>query len=421
MLFYILYIIISPILSLSLYIVGLFNYKIRTNHFFFYSKLYKIKQKINDLSKGKSIILFHAASAGEYEQLKPILRLIDKDKYFIIQSFTSPTIFKQVKSISSLSDIICYHPYDFLWRSWLFFKILNPNKYVITRHDLWPGHIAIAKFLNIKTYFINANIHKNSIWYKSYFRLLTKWTFHKLNAIIVPSQSIKNNLLIMNINSSLIKVIKDTRFDQILYRSIHRIPKLKLPKIFIDSEVIIFGSIDFNDEQIIFQAFQKLFSSGSQTLQSLSKALIIVPHENDSKTIKRITSQLTNQHFQYILSSNMNLKEKLNNNVIVINEIGLLAELYKYAKIAYVGGGFSKGVHSILEPAIYNCALVSGPNIEMLDEAKELVKDNHLTIVKDSNMLYNYLSKNTSNTITTSSLFNTAHSSERIVRLLTCS
>ena len=310
MLLYIIYIIISPIVSLLLYIIGLFNYKIRANHYYFYSQLYKIKKQLKEISKGRLIILFHATSAGEYEQLKPILRLVNKDKYCIIQSFTSPTIFKQAKS-SSLYDIACYHPYDFLWRSWLFFKILNPNKYVITRHDIWPGHITIANYLNIDTYFINANIHKNSIWFKSYFRLLTRWTFNQLNAIIVPSQAIKNNLLLININSSLIKIIKDTRFEQVLHRSIHLVPKLKLPKIFIDSEVIVFGSIDFNDESIIFPALKNFFPDGSKTLKNISKALIIVPHENDYKTINRVTNQLANHHFNYILSSEINFQENI--------------------------------------------------------------------------------------------------------------
>ena len=93
MLVYIIYIIISPFISLLLYFIGLFNYKIRANHFSFYIQLYKIKKQIKSSSEGKSIILFHAASAGEYEQLKPILRLLDKEKYYVVQSFTSPTIF----------------------------------------------------------------------------------------------------------------------------------------------------------------------------------------------------------------------------------------------------------------------------------------------------------------------------------------
>jgi len=425
MLVYIIYIIISPFISLLLYFIGLFNYKIRANHFSFYIQLYKIKKQIKSSSEGKSIILFHAASAGEYEQLKPILRLLDKEKYYVVQSFTSPTIFMQVSSSNQLFDIACYHPYDFFWRSWLFFKFINPKQYVVTRHDLWPGHVSIAHFLKIDIYFINANIHKNSIWYKPYFRLLSRWVFNKLTIITVPSQSIKNNLLLINMNPLLIKIINDTRFDQILYRSIHQISKVVLPKHFIDSEIIIFGSIDLNDEKIIFPTFKKLFSSGSRTLKKLSKSIIMVPHEVNDNIINRLKSQLTLHQFQYILLSEIisykiNKLTSMETNIILVDRVGLLAELYKYAQKAYVGGGFSRGVHSVLEPAIYNCSLASGPNIEMLDEAKELVNTNNLKIIKNSTMLSDYLMQADSQNIKTSALFVNNKSSEDIVQLLSC-
>ena len=60
------------------------------------------------------ILLFHAASTGEFEQLKPLLRLINRNQYAIIQSFTSPTIFHENHDIN-LFDIKCYQPFDFFW------------------------------------------------------------------------------------------------------------------------------------------------------------------------------------------------------------------------------------------------------------------------------------------------------------------
>ena len=121
MFLYIIYIIISPLICLSLYFFSIFNYKIRANHCFFYNQLFNIKKNIKASAVGKEILLFHAASAGEYEQLQPILRLIDRKQYFVVQSFTSPTIYEKVNSSSNLFDIACYHPYDFFWRSWFFF------------------------------------------------------------------------------------------------------------------------------------------------------------------------------------------------------------------------------------------------------------------------------------------------------------
>ena len=66
-------------------------------------------------------MLFHAASAGEFEQLVPILDLIDKNKFYIVQSFFSPTIFKNHNNKNSFNSF-CYHPFDFIISSYIFFK-----------------------------------------------------------------------------------------------------------------------------------------------------------------------------------------------------------------------------------------------------------------------------------------------------------
>mgnify|MGYP001423706644 CR=1 FL=1 len=89
MLIYYIYILFSPIITLLLFIISPFNNKIRAN-LFSYKQLNQFKQVIDN--NKKPILLFHAASAGEFEQLKPILTKIDRTKYFIVQSFTSPTI-----------------------------------------------------------------------------------------------------------------------------------------------------------------------------------------------------------------------------------------------------------------------------------------------------------------------------------------
>ena len=155
MLLYIIYFLFSPILWILILFSSLFQFKIRRNYCAFYKRINIIKQSLHNANNKKKILLFHAASAGEYEQLKPLLRLINRNKYFIIQSFTSPTIYNQEKK-ASLFDISCYHPFDLPWLSLYFFISLKPQRYIITRHDVWPGHIVIARILNISIYYLIA-------------------------------------------------------------------------------------------------------------------------------------------------------------------------------------------------------------------------------------------------------------------------
>ena len=151
-------------------ILSTFNVKIRKNYYNSYKQFFDLFNSLKNV-QGKKIILLHAASTGEFEQLQPILKQIDRKKYFIVQSFTSPTIY-EINHSESLFDYKCYHPFDIFWISYMFFKILKPEKYIITRHDLWPGHILNARKFKIPIYYINANVHKNSIWYNKKFNFL---------------------------------------------------------------------------------------------------------------------------------------------------------------------------------------------------------------------------------------------------------
>ena len=80
-----------------------------------------------------------------------------------------------------------------------------------------------------------------------------------------------------------------------------------------------------------------------------------------------------------------------NCNVIIVDIVGILADLYKYCHIAYIGGGFTRGVHSVIEPAIYGCLIGYGPNYKMLDEAVYM-KENNLSIsIKNNNNLDEFI------------------------------
>ena len=142
----------------------------------------------------------------------------------------------------------------------------------------------------------------------------------------------------------------------------------------------IFGSIDKYDEEIIFTAIGKQYPLGDIDLQNNHEYLIFVPHETNSYNVNRVIKKLNDNNFRKITFID-NLYEDSLHNIIIVDQVGFLADLYKYTSKAYVGGGFSRGVHSILEPAVYNCNIAFGPNIEMLNEAKDLVNNNHANIL----------------------------------------
>ncbi len=386
MIFYFFYFLFSLAIYFILHFLKFFSNKIYLNLKFQKKTLIQVIKKIHlDDAHQKKILLFHAASAGEFEQIKPILKKIDRSKYYIIQSFTSSTVYN-VEYENKLFDISCYHPYDFIWKSYVFFKSIRPVAYIVSRHDIWPMHILIAKLFKVNILYINANIHKNSIWIKPIIKTFSKNIFKKIDLCIVPSETIKNNLSSIMEEDKII-ILPDTRFSQVYDRYIMNKKTDYFFKNINDSNNIIFGSYDSKDEKIIYNTLLKMYPEGEKSLIKNNHRIILVPHEINLKLINDLIKRLQRNNFSIQLYSRLKNKA-IKTNIIIVDCIGILADLYKYASLAYIGGGFTRGVHSVLEPGVHGCAVVYGPNIEMLDELKEINKlDLGMMVYDDKDLL----------------------------------
>ena len=374
---YVIYLFLSPIVILLIILLSIFNSKIRKNFISGFITRSKAKKYIKQNSSNKDIIIMHAASSGEFEQLKPILRKIDKNKYFIVQTFLSPTIYEN-ECENSLFDISCYHPLDFPWSAFLFLNSFNPKIYLTTRHDTWPHHLVIAKLLGIRCYLINANLYYNSKRFKPIIKSLNKFIFNKFDKILTGSNQLKSTFLEMVPDAKII-ITGDSRFDQIYHRVNNQKDNSYLDLFNNKSKYIILGSIDSVDLPIIKNAMDNFRNC----------KYIIVPHEVDTASIKEIELALNDINMNYMHLSKSKNQDIINYDCIIIDSVGILLELYKYADIAYVGSGFSSGVHSVIEPLAQNCVVCYGPKIDILDEAVEITNLQIGNVINDSKELLN--------------------------------
>ena len=359
------YIILSPIIFSFIIFSSIFNAKIRSHLLDARKSVRLAKSKIDLSGKDKKVILFHAASAGEYEQLKPILKEIDSAKYFVLLTFFSPTIFKKEK-YSQLADAVCYHPFDLPWSAILFFIRLKPQKYIITRHDIWPFHLYFARLMGIQTIFINANLYLNSSRFNFGLTSFNRWVFYQFDLILTGSETLKNTILSLAPKST-VKITGDSRFDQVIQRSRNSRRDL-LPSIFESSKNIILGSTVSSDLPILSQTFDAL----GENFFGADIRLIIVPHELGNSNLLQLEKLLLEKDLSYKRITEF--KEFDSPQVLIVNKVGILADLYASAKIAYIGAGFSSGVHSVIEPAVHKCAVVYGPRVDILDEAVEMTQ-----------------------------------------------
>ena len=376
MLLFLIYFFISPLVYLCLLLIYPFNPKIRILLKNQKKIIHNLKDKINKKNINKKIVIIHAASAGEYEQIKPLLRSIDKDIFFVIVTCMSPTIYQAIKN-DKLADELCYHPFDFPWEARNFLKFINPDLYITTRHDVWPIHLYYAQKMKIKTIIVNANLYISSKRLEWYFINFTCYIYNLFDLIIVPSISIKK-IFESKLNIYNTVHINDTRYEQILYRKKHSNDIGELNSI-INKKNIIFGSITLNDLKLFDNYFL------SEIYKKQFNWIIIVPHELDEILIKKIKN-IFPESIKFSEIKNYNFNDY---GCLIVDKVGILPELYKYSKIAYVGGGFDNGVHSTIEPLVYKNLVCYGPNYDLLDEAREMLENNLGVIIKNSEDIYN--------------------------------
>jgi 3-deoxy-D-manno-octulosonic-acid transferase len=154
-------------------------------------------------------------------------------------------------------------------------------------------------------------------------------------------------------------VCGDTRFDRV-----HEIASasrdITVARQFVgSSKVIVAGSTWGADEEMIARFIN----------QHPDVKLIVAPHEVHEEHIKKLEALFTVPVFRYTQTP----ANPQDYQVMVINSIGLLSSLYRYGSIAYVGGGFGKGIHNTIEAATYGIPVVFGPNYKKFNEACDLV------------------------------------------------
>ena len=104
--------------------------------------------------------------------------------------------------------------------------------------------------------------------------------------------------------------------------------------------------------------------------------LIIAPHEVSENSVQSTIQKInaTQSKLKTLRYSQLSQQTDLNADVLIIDNIGMLSSLYQYGTLAFIGGGFGKGIHNILEAATFGLPVVFGPNYQKFNEAKELIQ-----------------------------------------------
>ena len=302
-----------------------------------------------------NIVWFHCASLGEFEQGKPIIEHY-KNKYpshKILLTFFSPSGF-QVKKQYEKVHWVFYLPADTARNAKRFIEIVRPLKVVFIKYEFWFNYMNELKRRAIPFYSAASIFRKE----QPFFVYTNSWFAKQLKNVthfFVQDSHSKELLSSIEINN--VTISGDTRFDCVKSNAQNTKPLPLIETFSKNKPTIICGSTWPRDEVILTNYIRK----------NPQYNYIIAPHEmNNINRLKKETNAL--------LFSAANQQNICDTNVLIIDSIGLLSSIYRYGKMAYIGGGFGIGIHNVLEAITFNIPVIFGPNYKRFNEAKELIK-----------------------------------------------
>jgi 3-deoxy-D-manno-octulosonic-acid transferase len=305
----------------------------------------------------------HCASLGEYEQVKPILLEIKVrfPEYLIILTFFSPSGFNRPSSFFQ-ADAVFPLPLDGqkTAKSWI--NALRPSLVLFVKQELWFHYLNELYLQKIPVFLVSGTISPSLLkmpvytsWYVKMCRLFTVLFLQNTKDIEMAKKfNLHKAVLAGNSRVDSVKNNKEESWENEIIKAFTLV-----------SDIIIFGSTWPEDIPFL----QHFLSNPAYK----NWKIIWAPHEISSLQINLLFSAVKDN--KSIIRFTNAAEYTGNERILLLDTLGMLKYVYRYAQLAYIGGGFGKGIHNLLEPIVYEMPVVFGPNFKAFPEAHFLVEN----------------------------------------------
>lgn len=315
-----------------------------------------LRQKVDPEAR---YVWFHAASLGEFEQGRPLMERLRRDhpEKRILLTFFSPSGYDVRKNYAG-ADIVCYLPFDTPLNARKFVRLARPEAAFFIKYEFWRNYMDVLHHHGIPSYSVSSIFRPGQIFFRWYGRGYAR-VLHRMTHLFV--QNARSVELLAAIGVHHVSVVGDTRFDRV--EDIRAAAKpLPLVERFAGCwPVVVAGSSWPPDEEMLiryFNAHPKI-------------KLVLAPHVVSEEHLREIEAKLHRPALRYSEANARNVPEA---DCLIIDGYGLLSSIYRYASVAYVGGGFGAGIHNVAEAAVYDVPVLIGPNNEKFREAQALLE-----------------------------------------------
>jgi len=315
------------------------------------TKLFVELRKNQKILSKENVVLFHCSSLGEYETIKYFIRMYkekNKNSSIFLSAF-SPSLQRHNIDFNFI-DCFFYLPIDLTKNAKKIISLINPKKVFFVKKEIWFNYIFEISKRKIPLYLISGKFKKKdkifcSNWMTNHLKMFD-FIFtndHESNDVL-KSKNIYNYIF-----------SGDTRFDSISNNKKGNINLKRINDFCGDKDIIVFGSVYREDLRLIDDFITK----------NNSYKYLIAFHDDCKKNNEILKKYDYENYSDY---------SKNKANIMIIDEFGILKYLYEFAKIVYVGGGFNKGIHNILEPISFGNPVLFGPKFKNFDEAKKAIR-----------------------------------------------
>jgi len=320
----------------------------------------------------RDLFIVHCASLGEYEMAKPVIEGLrtSREPADIVLTFFSPSGYDKV-SDTAVADLITYLPFDSVRQVDRFYRLLRPDKLILTSYEIWPNLVWMAQRHDIESYLISARFQVSGARVLRPVQSFYGSLYGAIDHIYPIAEEDESNFYrcLRNWDKPKIERLGNTRFDRVLSRaeSQRNENNSLLPVQFRHAPTFIAGSIWPSDMRVILSGISQVIRSNPEV------KLVLAPHEPTESHLAHLSKWSRKHDLEYEYFSEIDALPP-GARVLLVDGVGYLAELYHDCDIAYVGGGFSGSVHNVMEPAVARCAVAFGPQHQNSFEAEMLIR-----------------------------------------------
>ena len=309
------------------------------------------------------LLWMHCASLGEFEQGRPLLESIrnKNPELKIVLTFFSPSGYETMKDYKG-ADRIFYLPMDSPSNAAKFIDAVKPSLVLWVKYEYWFYYLDELKRRHIPVILVSGIFREKQPFFKWYGGIWKKM-LGCFTHFFVQNEASKILLESIHVSQG-ITINGDTRFDRVIEIA-NNFQPIPFVKEFCGEATVIVAGSTWEEDEVELLHYVKM---------NPQIKFIIAPHEIDSNKLASVKKEFPNSVFYSDLEKTENPKPQTE-NVLIIDNIGMLSKLYNYATISYVGGAFgTDGVHNVLEAAVYGKPVVFGPEYEKFEEAIGLLE-----------------------------------------------